>query len=117
MTPLCREWTKIRQSVKLWSWNSLPGSYRGSVLGEISGMKMAGPAPETALLMRNMKWTIKKPLTQGRFWWSSHEGDGPKLVFVEKQSLGLYAFGAGWVPYQEGQWAGPMGEQRTPENN
>jgi hypothetical protein len=59
---------------------------------------------------QDLKWSSKKPLTQGRFWWTSQGDKAPKLVYVEKQSLGLYVLGAGWLPYQSGQWAGPLGE-------
>ena len=66
--------------------------------------------------MRNIKWTTKKPLTQGRFWFANGEEESPSLVYVEKQSLGFYVLGLGWLPYQPGQWAGPFGEQ-DPANN
>ena len=66
--------------------------------------------------MQNIKWTVKKPLTQGRFWWTSQEGQAPTLVYIEKQSLGFYVLGMGWLPYQPGHWAGPVSEH-DPANN
>ena len=58
-----------------------------------------------------LKWTTKKPLTQGRFWWTCEKDQPPTLVYIEKESLGFYVLGVGWLPYQAGQWAGPFGEQ------
>jgi len=66
--------------------------------------------------MQNIKWTAQKPLTQGRFWWTNEEEKAPTLVYVEQQSLGLYVLGLGWVPYQPGQWAGPIAENDPAKN-
>ena len=64
---------------------------------------------------QHLKWTTKKPLTAGRFWRST--GEAPTLVYVEKQSLGFYVLGLGWLPYQPGKWAGPFGEQGSEIKN
>src|SRR5260221_6376545 len=100
----------------------------GSV-NELSGMKIAvhnranrlsmipAHGHQSPLAMRNIKWTVQKPQTQGRFWWADQPGQAPTLVYIEQQSLGLYVLGAGWVPYQPGQWAGPFGEPDAPCNN
>ncbi len=66
---------------------------------------------------QNIEWTTRKPVTQGRFWWTNADEQAPSLVYVEKQSLGFYVLGAGWLPYQSGQWAGPFGEQNSASNN
>ena len=67
--------------------------------------------------LNDWKWTLKKPATAGRFWWSNGEHETPTLVYVEKQSLGFYVLGQGWLPYQPGQWAGPIGERDPASNN
>jgi hypothetical protein len=64
-----------------------------------------------------MKWTSKKPLRQGRYWWTNQEEKTPRLVFVEEQCLGLYVVGMGWLPYQQGKWAGPMPESGAQVDN
>ncbi len=62
-------------------------------------------------------WTTKKPLAPGRFWWSNEAAGPPTLVYVEKQHLGFYVVGVGWLPYQSGQWAGPCGETEPGSKN
>lgn len=64
-----------------------------------------------------LKWTTKKPTKQGRFWWTEGKNQTPTLVYVERQSLGLYVVGVGWLPYQPGQWAGPLAEDASSGNN
>ncbi len=57
-----------------------------------------------------MKRTSFKPAKQGRYWLKTPDGDDQKLVFVEKQALGLYVLGIGWLPWQTGEWSDRVGE-------
>jgi hypothetical protein len=63
-----------------------------------------------------IKRALKKPLKEGRYWWKEPESSNRKLVYVEQQSLGLYVLGAGWLPWQTGEWSGLVGEQSQPKN-
>ncbi len=64
-----------------------------------------------------MKRTVVKPLKQGRYWWQGPQQKAPQLVYIEQQSLGLYVMGKGWLPWQSGEWSGPVGEEGDPKNN
>jgi len=63
------------------------------------------------------KWTSKKPLAQGRFWWNNQTTGSVALVYVEKQYLGFYILGIAWLPYQSGKWDGPFGESDPGSRN
>jgi hypothetical protein len=57
-----------------------------------------------------MKGLLKKPLKAGRYWWKEPESQSSEVVFIEQQTLGLYVVGKGWLPWQEAEWNGPLGE-------
>jgi hypothetical protein len=67
--------------------------------------------------MERINWTPAKPMAQGRFWRITGNDQPPSLVFVEKQCLGFYVLGEGWLAFQPGQWAGPIGEGQNSANN
>jgi len=66
--------------------------------------------------MRNINWIEKRPQSAGRFWWTAQAEKGPTLGYIEEHSLGFYVLGVGWLAYQSGQWAGPMGDPAAAKN-